>query len=164
MTKESEHVAALRKALGGLDLHLPDLRFIERDALSNIESTQFHITDRTPVIFDPSHSTGSGGGPREFCFAGQGMDIAGKAVTGNSGRMQWKLTSYICENGPLLIEEPAAFVATPRSAGPVMMTSTTVSVGPDLVIDVFSWTTGGAPAPNTAFSWRCWFNLVPIIL
>lgn len=164
MTKDDERVASIRTALQGFGLDLPVLKFIERDALSNVQGAQVHITDRTPVIFDPTTSDGSGGGPREFCFAGPGMDIGGKAVTGSDGRMQWKLTNYICENGPLAVDEPVSFVATPRAASAVMMTSTTVSTGSDLVIDVFSWNPDGSPAPGTRFSWRCWFNLPPIIL
>lgn len=164
MTKDSEQVAALRKALSGLDLHLPDLNFIERDALSNVEPTQFHVTDRTPVIFDPSHGTGTGGGPREFCFAGQAMDIGGKSVTGSDGKMRWVLKNYICDDRLIAVDEPVAFVATPRATGPVLMTTNTVSSGSDLVIDVFSWTITGAPAANTRFSWRCWFSFPPIIL
>lgn len=164
MTKDDDRIAEMRTALGKFGLQLPELRFIERDALSNVEPTQFHITDRTPVIFDPSHGTGTGGGPREIRFAGQAMDIGGKSITGNDGRMQWKLTNYICEGNLQIIEEPVAFVATPRATGPVLMTTNTVSTGNDLVIDVFSWTVAGAPAANTRFSWRCWFNFPQIIL
>lgn len=164
MTKTDDHVAAMHTALGNFGLQLPDLNFIERDALSNVEPTQFHITDRTPVIFDPSHSTGAGGGPREFCFPGRAMDIGGKAMTGSDGMMRWKLTSYVCQNDHLLIEEPVSFVATARSTRAVMMTTNTVSVANgDLVIDVFSWNVDGSPAANTRFGWRCWFNF-PIFI
>jgi hypothetical protein len=163
MTKDDERVAAVHTALGKFGLHLPELNFIEKDALSNVEGTRFHITDRTPVIFDPDHSSGAGG-PREFCFSGQAMDIGGKSITGSDGKMRWILTNYICEDALRVIEEPVAFVATPRATGPVLMTSNTVSTGTDLVIDVFSWNTDGTPAANTRFSWRCWFNFPQIIL
>lgn len=162
MSKDDKNVAELQRALAKLDLHLPELNFIERDALSNVEGTQFHVTDRTPVIFDPDVSSGSGG-PREFCFAGQSMDIGGKAATGADGKMRWKLSNYICDLGQIIIEEPIAFVATARSTTPVVMTTNTISVGNDLEIDVFSWDQSGNPSPGKRYSWRCWFNFPPVI-
>lgn len=163
MAKDNKRVDDLRKALANLDLHLPELKFIEKDAISNVEATQFHNTDRTPVIFDPDVSDGSGG-PREFCFSGQAMDIGGKAVTGSDGKMRWKLTNYICEDRLMVVDEPVAFVATARATVARMMTSNTVSTGKDLEIDVFSWDSDGNPAGGTSFSWRCWFNFPVIIL
>jgi hypothetical protein len=163
MTKEDKRIAAIHTALGNLGLDLPSLNFIERDALSNVEGTRFHVTDRTPILV-PDDASHAGGGPREFCFAGQAMDIGGKSITGSDGKMRWTLKDYICEDPLMFIEEPVAFVATPRAAGPVMMTSTTVSTGNDLVIDVFSWNTNGTPAASTRFSWRCWFNFPQVIL
>ena len=162
MTTDSPHPAELSRLLDRFGLHLPDLRFIERDALSNNEGVQVHTTDRTPVIFDPTH--GSPGGPRESCADSRALDIGGKSVTGVDGKVRWKLTSYICEDIHLSVEEPAAFVATPRSTVPVMMTTNTVATGPDLEIDVFSWTPAGDPAPFVRFSWRCWVQQPPVIL
>jgi hypothetical protein len=164
MTKNDERVAAVHTALGNLGLDLPSLNFIEKDALSNVEGTRFHITDRTPILVPDDSPSHGGGGPREFCFSGQAMDIGGKAVTGSDGKMRWILTNYICEDALRVIDEPVAFVATPRATGPVLMTSNTVSTGNDLVIDVFSWNTDGTPAASTRFSWRCWFNFPQIIL
>ena len=161
MTKTDDAVTALRQHFDRLGLDPFSLRFLDRDALSNVEGVQLHTTDRTPVIFDPTHG---GGGPREICAQGQGLDIGGKAVTGSDGKLRWKLTNFICEDIHLGVEEPAAFVATPRSTVPVLMTTNTVSTGPDLEIDVFSWTLSGDPAPGVRFSWRCWVNLPPVIL
>ncbi len=164
MTKDTKNVAEMRKALGNFGLDLGQLNFIERDALSNVEGTRFHITDRTPILVPDDSPSHGGGGPREFCFSGQAMDIGGKSITGSDGKMRWILTNYICEDALRVIEEPVAFVATPRATGPVMMTSNTVSTGNDLVIDVFSWNADGTPAANIRFSWRCWFNFPQIIL
>ncbi|MDH3264354.1 MAG: hypothetical protein OEM24_10175, partial [Paracoccaceae bacterium] len=95
---------------------------------------------------------------------GRAMDIGGKSVTGSDGKMRWKLSNYICDLGRIVIEEPVAFVATPRATTPFLMTSITVSLGNDLEIDVFSWDVNGNPAAGTRFSWRCWFNFPPVIL
>ncbi|MGB5558599.1 MAG: hypothetical protein WBN04_11370, partial [Paracoccaceae bacterium] len=96
--------------------------------------------------------------------AGRAMDIGGKSVTGSDGKLRWKLSNYICDIGIVFIDEPVAFVATARATVARMMTSNTVSTGRDLEIDVFSWDSDGKPASGTRFSWRCWFNLPPVIL
>lgn len=156
------HSAELSRLLDRFGLHLPDLRFIERDALSKAQPATIHTTDRTPVIFDPDHGTPVS--PRESCKEAGTMDIGGKSTTGADGRFRWKLTAFICEGPFTLTEEPVAFVATPRAVAPVLMTTNTVAAGNDLEIDVFSWTTEGTPAPFTRFSWRCWLQLPPVIL
>lgn len=156
------HSAELARLLDRVGLHLPDLRFIDRDAISKAAPATIHTTDRTPVIFDPTH--GAASGPRESCAEAATMDIGGKATTGGDGRFLWKLSAYVCEKPFILSDEPVAFVATPRATAPVLITTNTVATGNDLQIDVFSWTAEGTPAPFTRFSWRCWLQLPPVLL
>ena len=154
MPKYRENIEVLTKALQAFDLPLLDLNFVVRDALSNTTRTQIHITDRTPVVFDPDISGGDG--IREFCNVGDGIDIGGKSATGSDGKTRWRLSNFICESAAINVDEPVAFVATARADRPVVMTSETVSVGNNLEIDIYSWDINGNPAPGTRFSWRCW--------
>lgn len=87
MTKYKENIEVLTKALQAFGIQLSDLNFVVRDALSNTTQTQIHTTDRTPVVLDPD--TG-GGGIREFCNVGHGIDIGGKSVTGSNGKTRWR--------------------------------------------------------------------------
>ena len=162
MTTDSAGLAEIARLLDRFGLHIPDLRFLDRDAISKAAPATIHTTDRTPVIFDPEHGTPSG--PREICTEAATMDIGGKATTGGDGRFLWKLSAYVCEKPFILSDEPVAFVATPRAAAPVLVTTTTLATGNDLQVEVFSWTAAGAPAPFTRFSWRCWLQLPPVIL
>jgi hypothetical protein len=150
----------IRAALAALKLDLPELNFIQKDSLSNVENVTIHQVDRTPVVFDPDLGEGQ---PQEFCFASRGLDIAGKAVTDRNGRHRWELKNYICEAPRVSISEPVAFVATARSRVPVVMTTETVATGTTLVIEVFSWDMSGAAAANVRFSWRCWAESPHII-
>ena len=157
MTTKSSKVDALRKALLNLGFNLPELRYIERESLSVSQPVRTHEIDRTPLLFDPD--LGPGEGVRKKCSDSTGLDVGGKAVTDNAGRLLWKLTDFICEGDGLSVSEPASFVATARSKSPVFLTSRTISTGDDLVIDVFSWDTSGNPAPKVGFAWRCWIEV-----
>ena len=156
MTTKSSKVDALRKALLNLGFNLPELRFIERESLSVGQPVRIHEIDRTPLLMDPD--LGPGEGVRKKCFDSTGLDVGGKAVTDNAGRLLWKLSDFVCVVGRLSVSEPASFVATARSKSPVFLTSRTISTGDDLVIDVFSWDTSGNPAPKVGFAWRCWIE------
>ena len=161
MTKKKSKIDAVRRAILDLGIDFPGLSFVERDSLSTSESVSIHEVDRTPVFVDPE--LGAGDGIREKCFNSNGLDVGGKSVTSDEGKFTWKLSNFICEVGRLNVSEPACFVATARSNSPVFLTSSTVSVGDDLVIDVFSWDTSGNAAPNVRFSWRCWTD-TPFII
>ncbi len=143
-----------RKALFDLGLDLPGLSFVQRDSLSLGQSVRVHEVDRTPVVVDPD--IGASDGIREQCFVSHGLDVGGKASTGDAGQLTWKLSKFICETSPPNISELASFVATAQSDSPIVLTTRTVSTGNDLVIEVFSWDMNGNPAPNVQFAWRCW--------
>ena len=133
MTTKSSKVDALRKALLNLGFNLPELSFIERNSLMAGQPVQIHEIDRTPILVDPD--IGPGDGVREKCSNSTGLDIGGKAVTDNAGRLLWKLSDFICVVGRISVSEPASFVATARSKSPVFLTSRTISTGDDLVIE-----------------------------
>jgi hypothetical protein len=157
-----ETLEALRKLFLDLGLHFPGLNFVERDALYKIEGATVHETDRTPVIFDPDL-----GGSTEVparCFASDALDLAGQAVTDSAGRLTWKLSNFVCKPDRGNYLTPEAFVATAITSSPIFLTTRTLSAGSDLVVDIFSWDTNGAPAPNVRFAWRCWVPTQSIVL
>lgn len=150
----------IRKALLGLGLELPDLTFVQRDSLYVVDqSVRIHEVDRTPVFLDPD--LGPGDGVKAQCFVRRGLDVGGRARTGDVGRLTWKLSDFVCDGQS--VAEPASFVATAQSDSAVVLTTKTVSTGDDLVIEVFSWDINGNPAPNVRFAWRCWTQTPPII-
>jgi hypothetical protein len=152
----------LAKLLSDLGLDLGGLSFLERDCLYRTEGAAAHEVDRTPVIFDPD--LGPGDGVRARCFDIQSLDLGGQATTDGAGRLTWKLSNFVCSTQGISYLAPSAFVATAMSSSPVFITTRTLSTGSDLVIDVFSWDTDGAPAPNVRFAWRCWVQSQAIVL
>ncbi len=154
---------ALRKLFLDLGLNFPGLNFIERDAVYRVQSATVHETDRTPVIFDPDLGGGTGETPAR-CFESGAIDVGGQASTDNAGRFTWKLSSFVCKSDRANFVKPETFVATAISGSPIFLTTRTVSATGDLVIDVFSWDTDGAPAPNVRFAWRCWVPTQAIVL
>ncbi|MEO0817169.1 MAG: hypothetical protein AAFX86_07650 [Pseudomonadota bacterium] len=156
----------LIKALDQVGANLGVLNLVERDAMSqNLYQVTVHETDRTPVVVDPE--LGGDGAPRESCFTSQStLDICGMSKTVSSGKIQWRLSSYLCGPRPTVpsYQLPHSFVATPMSAEPVIVTARQRLLDADVEFDVFSWNPDGTPAPNVQFSWRYWVNLiVPIV-
>jgi hypothetical protein len=155
-----ETIEALTKLFRDLGIDFPGLNFLERDAIYKIEGATVHETDRTPVIFDPDFP------PTEVparCFASDAIDLGGQAVTDAAGRLTWKLSNFVCKGDRANYLAPPAFVATAMSSAAIVLTTRTVSLGSDLVIDVFSWDASGAPAPNVRFAWRCWIPTQAIV-
>lgn len=157
-----ETLETLTKLFRDLGLDFPGLNFIERDCVYKIERAIVHEVDRTPVIFDPEF--GGGGEVPTRCFESDAIDLGGQAVTDNSGRFTWKLSNFVCKADRAGYQTPASFVTTALSSAPIFLTARIVSSGVDLVIDVFSWDTNGAPAPNIRFAWRCWVPSQAIVL
>lgn len=152
----------LRKLLLDLGLDFPGLVFVERDCIYKSQSATVHEVDRTPVIFDPD--LGGGGEVPVRCFDNESLDLGGHAVTDSAGRLTWKLSSFVCQADRSSYVAPATFVTTAMSSSPIFLTTRTLSIGSDLVIDVFSWDTNGVPAPNVRFAWRCWVLKFSIVL
>jgi hypothetical protein len=158
-----ETLETLRKLLRDLGFDFPGLIFIERDCIYKVESAIIHEVDRTPVIFDPGLGGGTGEVPAR-CFESSALDLGGQAVTDNAGRLTWKLSDFVCNADRAGYQAPASFVTTALSTAPIFLTARILSTGGDLVVDVFSWDTSGAPAPNVRFAWRCWVPTQAIVL
>jgi hypothetical protein len=129
-----------------------ELELVRRNSLFQDESVQVQVLDLTPEVFDPE--IGAGGGQRETCQDVTAIDVAGQSSTGADGTRRWRLKDFIC--GGRNVQRPVSFVATAATGRPVTVTARIVSPGPDLEVDVFTWTPAGDPAPNVSFSWRCW--------
>jgi len=157
-----ETLETLRKLFLDLGLDFPGLNFVERNCVYKAQSATVHEVDRTPVIFDPD--LGGGTEVPARCFDSGSLDLGGQAVTDNAGRFTWKLSSFVCKADRGNYAAPATFVTTAMSSSPIFLTTQTLSIGSDLVIDVFSWDTNGAPAPNVRFAWRCWVPTQSIVL
>jgi hypothetical protein len=157
-----ETLEKLRKLFLDLGLHFPGLNFVERDGIYKAQNATVHEVDRTPVIFDPD--LGGGGEVLARCFDSGALDLGGQAVTDSAGRLTWKLSNFVCKADRTSYVAPATFVTTAMSSAPIFLTTQTLSIGSDLVIDVFSWDTNGAPAPNIRFAWRCWVPTQSIVL
>ena len=157
-----ETLETLKKLFRDLGLDFPGLNFIERDCLYKIQTATVHEVDRTPVIFDPDL-----GGASEVptrCFQSDAIDLGGQAVTDSTGRLTWKLSDFVCKGDRAGYQAPASFVTTALTSVPIVLTARILSSGGDLVVDVFSWDSNGAPAPNIRFAWRCWIPTQAIIL
>lgn len=160
-TKET--LETLRKLFLDLGLDFPGLSFLERDCIyKEQKNSTVHEVDRTPVIFDPD--LGGGTEVPARCFDSGSLDLGGQAVTDGAGRLTWKLSNFVCKADRTSHAAPIAFVTTAMSNSPIFLTTRTLSTGGDLVIDVFSWDTNGAPAPNVRFAWRCWVPTQLIVL
>lgn len=144
----------LRKLLLELGLKFPGLVFLDRNCIYKSQSATVHEVDRTPVLFDPD--LGGGGEGPVRCFDNESLDLGGHAVTDSAGRLTWKLSNFVCQAEDISYSAPASFVTTAMSSSPIFLTTRTLSIGSDVVIDVFSWDTNGVPAPNVSFAWRCW--------
>jgi hypothetical protein len=99
--------------------------------------------------------------PVHTCEVGAAvLDVHGFSSTGGDGKIVLSLREFICVPVPSAIafSNPASVVATPRSEGPVFLTTSHV-VTPanftDVQITVFAWNTNGQPAPDVHFDWHC---------
>jgi len=144
---------ALKRGLSGFGLDLPDLNFVQQDALYTDDVATIHEVDRTPVILDPA--LGGRGAAPVRCFRSRAFDMGGRANTDSVGRLVWKLSDFVCNPGGTFYSQPVSFVATAVSSSAQFLTTRMQSTGNDLIIDVFSWDTNGAPAPRVAFAWHC---------
>ena len=99
------------------------------------------------------------------CYDARLLDVGGYATTGDDGRTQFRLTEFICHTGERF-GQPINVVATPLSSEPCLLTlrHTLVNNGEDVEIQVWSWDTGGKPAPTVSFDWRCRVELPIVIL
>lgn len=157
-----ETLETLKKLFRDLGLDFPGFNFIERNCVYRIGRATVHEVDRTPVIFDPD--LGGGGEVPTRCFESDAIDLGGQAVTDSAGRLTWKLSDFVCKADRAGYQAPASFVTTALTGAPIFLSARVVSTGGDLVIDVFSWDTNGAPAPNIRFAWRCWVPSQAIVL
>ena len=158
-----ETLETLKTLFRDLGIDFPGLNFVERDCVYKAQDATVHETDRTPVIFDPGLGGGTGEIPAR-CFGSGSLDLGGQAVTDNAGRFTWKLSNFVCKGDRSSYLAPTSFVTTAMSGVPVFLTTVTLSIGSDLVIDVFSWTPSGVSAPNIRFAWRCWVPTQTIVL
>ena len=99
------------------------------------------------------------------CYRTRLLDVGGFATTGGDGKSQFRLTEFICHTGERF-GQPINVVATPLSSEPCLLTlrHTLVNDGEDVEIQVWSWDTGGKPAPTVSFDWRCRVELPIVIL
>jgi hypothetical protein len=120
------------------------IRFIQAVASSNVTDPG-SITYRDLIALRPNSCQGS-----------SLLDVSGFAMTGSDGTNQLRLTDFICLTG-MTFMHPINVVATPLSSKPCFMTlhHTPVNNGTDVEIQVWSWDSGGNPAPAVAFDWRC---------
>jgi len=90
------------------------------------------------------------------CYASDALDVSGFTLTGDNGKVVFRLTSYLCRAAQTFTL-PINILATPVSTKPVFLTVTQqlVNNGGDVEISVFAWDANGAPAPLVAFNWRC---------
>jgi len=103
------------------------------------------------------------GGSGKRCGVAKGiLDVSGIGFTGAAGKVEFLLSDFHCETGPIdlaprVLIDPPNFLCTPLSAVPVFLTASRIltSGGSDVKLTVFSWDPTGAPAPNTSFDWRC---------
>lgn len=101
--------------------------------------------------------------PPAKCIDEEGIDLSGGWVTDSLGRFEWRLSNLLCKDSthPNLIKKldfPVSFVATPNTDKPAYITAKfkAIQTGPlDLIIEVYSWDSHGAPAPDLPFYWRC---------
>ena len=148
-------IEKLAEAFAELGINLPTLSFVERNSLSvhHSSSVVVHEVDRTPVVFAPEFGSGR---PKENCFGARDLDVGGRAATGRDGKLTWRLSDFICEQPGGDYTDPVSFVATAQADAAVTITIGAPVVGNDVTLDVFSWDSSGAPAPNVRFSWRFW--------
>jgi len=121
------------------------------------DATLKSFSIRTDVVVTDDFSDGSGDLGATECLEHEAIDVAGQSRTGEDGSMTWRLTDVICAASGRTIREPASFVATPITTGPIYLTTKIVIPDPpdDLVVSVFTWDSSGTAAPGIAFSWRC---------
>jgi hypothetical protein len=84
------------------------------------------------------------------------VDVSGVASTGSDATRQLRLSDFTCLTD-LHFQHPINVVATPLSSTPcfVTLSHTLVNDGEDVEIQVWSWDSGGDPAPAVSFDWRC---------
>ena len=110
------------------------------------------IVSRNIVIFVP-----------RSCVQSELLDVSGVAVTGSTGSVTLLLNDFICPNDVgRIYAEPVNIIATPASTTPFYVTAThsLVTVPPstfvqNVQINIFTWDSKGAPAPNVVVNWRC---------
>jgi len=136
-----------------------ELEVVRRNSLFQDEQVTVQELDLTQVVFDPS--IGSTGGSRADCLPATAIDVAGQSRTDENATMRWRLSDFLC--GRRNVRRPVSFVATAAEKEPFVVTASVVSVGADLLVDVFTWTSAGDPAPRTLFSWRCWAETFVIV-
>lgn len=90
------------------------------------------------------------------CYPTSLLDVSGFATTAGDGKSQFRLTDFICRTD-VHFEQPINVVATPLSSTPCFVTlrHMVVNDGADVEIQVWSWDSGGNPAPAISFDWRC---------
>jgi hypothetical protein len=98
------------------------------------------------------------GKPSDVCTENEIIDVSGTGKTLNDGKIELKLSSFLCsEDFPLLFESPAIVVVTARAQSPILVTaraSVTANKG-DVKIEVETWGMDGAAAPRQSFNWMC---------
>jgi len=136
-----------------------ELEVVRRNSLFQDEQVTVQEIDLTQVVFDPD--VGGSGGSRADCQAARAIDVAGQSRTDANGTMRWRLSDFLCRRRN--VRRPVSFVATAAEKEPFVVTASVVSVGADLLVDVFTWTPAGDPAPRTLFSWRCWAETFVVV-
>lgn len=100
------------------------------------------------------------------CIPSKLLDVTGSAASGSDGKSRFRLTNFLCPEGNFRFGFPINVVATPLSATPCFLTLVHILVnnGADVEIQVSTWDSDGAAAPNVSFDWRCRVELVNVIL
>jgi hypothetical protein len=93
------------------------------------------------------------------------VDTSGVTETGADGIVVFRLRNFLCDRifgANVSFEEPINVLATPQGAIPNYVTMThglikdpNLPFFTDVEITAFSWSPGGAAAPNVRFYWRC---------
>jgi len=84
--------------------------------------------------------------------------VSGTGRTLNDGKIELKLSSFLCsEDFPLSFESPAIVVATARAQSPILVTAraSVTANKRDVKIEVETWGMDGAAAPRQSFNWMC---------
>jgi hypothetical protein len=98
------------------------------------------------------------GKPSDICTANEIIDVSGTGRTLHDGKIELRLSSFLCrEDLPFFFESPAIVVATARAQSPVLVTAraSVTANKRDVKIEVETWGMDGAAAPSQSFNWMC---------
>ena len=98
------------------------------------------------------------GKPSEDCVVSGIIDVSGTGKTLHDGKIELRLSSFLCgEDLPFFFESPAIVVATARAQSPVLVTAraSVTADKRDVKIEVETWAVDGSAASSQLFNWMC---------